>query len=142
MNIPVTTVKPSGGGIPWKTIAGVALWALGVILHAILPANPPTLPLVAQGVGAGLGSYGAVSAMADLVGQAPFMRFSNLQATKWWPSVMMLSGGGYYGVTRVLDAIQPSWHVPLVVSGALTVVASVVGWRLWLHQLVSQSKSA
>jgi hypothetical protein len=142
MTNPATPPLPAPSRIPWKTIGGILLWALGVVLHAVLPQSPPALATSLQGVGAGLGTVGAVSATADLVAAAPFMRFSSVTGGGWWQVATMLAGGLYYAATRIVGPFLPaSLHTAATVGGAVAVAAGVTGWRLWLHNIVQRSKA-
>lgn len=138
--VPQAPQQKAASRIPWKTIGGACLWALGMILQMVLPKAPPGIPVAMQGLGVGLGTVGAVSATADLAAASPFLRFATNKLGGALNVGLMLIGGVYYAATRFLSLIMPAgMQTTLAVTGTLSILGAIVGWRLWLHHIVKQS---
>jgi hypothetical protein len=139
--VPDDPRKPPVRGRPWKTVAGALLWAVGVLLEVLPLSHARTIGLVFQGLGMALGVLGALTATADFVYNAPFLRFATtFTGQKAWPMWAFLIGGMLCAGTRFAIIIAPSNAGGFRVLGAATAVLCVVGWREWLADTVARSR--
>jgi hypothetical protein len=123
-------------GYPWGTIAGVLLWAIGVVLELQLSVGRAGELL--QAIGVAVVAFGAVGATADFVHNVPFLR---TKSTSPWYVLIALWGGVFYACTKVAGVFVSS-HAALWFHtiGTVGIVCSVTAWRLWLYALIQRSR--
>jgi hypothetical protein len=120
---------------PWKTFAGVGLWAAATAVNAIGPVPLPAHVVgIAQGLGALLGTVGVIDAQGKFKSSSVRLIGAAMPVLPSW--LVTLGGVAISAVHLAGASPTPDTLAAKVASvgTAAGVAAIATGWRLWLHK--------